>query len=425
MLKIKPRKFLDNFIWVVYIFYLFTILAFGERAEYNKYSNITFVVMCALMIFSIIIRRRKLIAHKIDFALVPFGIFAIISILWSYCPDVTTTRAVTVARLLIMGIILAMYICDVNAVRKYLYGIVIAGFLFIGYLVSFYGLSQIKTLVESSKRIGGAILNENSLGMFMAISAIIMLFLFMQNKNLIWAIGVALLVVFAVITGSRKAILDIAVGFILTIVMSIFDENKKNNTRWIRVILGLLVFVCAAYILWQLPVFDTMRERVEGMFTVLSTGSSKAEYSAYSRSQMILYGLRQFCKTPILGIGIGASGYITKLFDGTDTYLHCNYAELLATGGLIGTLLYYIPFLTLIRSCWKSRKYSFESRILIVLLIIAFVNDIAAVQYFSKLTYVLFGICASNYSIQKDVELRKAKSSINKREIFLKYETVR
>ena len=143
-----------------------------------------------------------------------------------------------------------------------------------------------------------------------------------------------------------------------------------------------------------------MRERFDLMFGFLGGTSAKIDYSTRERQQMIEEGLKQFHETPILGIGIGATSYITMQFLGRATYLHNNYVELLASGGLIGTLLYYVPILKVGVENWKNRKKSIANQFGFIIVVIIIINDFAAVQYFSKISYVLFAIVIASANVE-------------------------
>jgi len=108
-------------------------------------------------------------------------------------------------------------------------------------------------------------------------------------------------------------------------------------------------------------------------------------------------GLQQFVKTPIAGIGIGASGYLTQMTLGQNTYLHNDYVDILATGGIIGFVLQFIPIFSMLVKNYKYRRDSTEAQLCTIILAIYLTNGFAAVQYFSKLSYVIFAISLACY----------------------------
>ena len=68
----------NSLIWVVFVFYLFTIIAFGDRVEYFRYSNITFMVLIGLM--SIYIVKRSLLVPTNLFLFLPYLLYSFLSI---------------------------------------------------------------------------------------------------------------------------------------------------------------------------------------------------------------------------------------------------------------------------------------------------------------------------------------------------------
>ena len=257
-------------------------------------------------------------------------------------------------------------------------------------------------MVADNIRVGGEIVNENTLAIFLALSAVILFGLYLKIKKIFYIIIFFALVVLNVITGSKKGLMDLAIGIFLTLFFAAAnDKGKKNRLlKWTAMI--TIAFIIT-YFAWQLPVFDVVRTRFELMFGFLSGKSNIIDYSTLERQKMIEEGVQQFYKTPILGIGIGATSYLTMQFLGRATYLHNNYIELLATGGIVGTLFYYSSILKIGIKNWNNRCKSYANQYSCIILIIILINDFAAVQYFSKLTYILFAIAiaASNDTYTK------------------------
>ena len=75
--------------------------------------------------------------------------------------------------------------------------------------------------------------------------------------------------------------------------------------------------------------------------------------------------------------------YLNKYF-----YLHNNFAEVLAGGGLVGFTIYYSIYAYIFVSFIRYRKYStMETAVCATLLVMALVEDYANVTYYSKETY--------------------------------------
>jgi len=104
---------------------------------------------------------------------------------------------------------------------------------------------------------------------------------------------------------------------------------------------------------------------------------------------MVEIGLKTFLDHPLFGIGIGNSRELTVVYLGWETYLHNNFVELLASGGIVGFLLYYAMYLYLISVFWRCRKqYNEEYAICLTLLLVLLVLDFGRVSYYTKTQYV-------------------------------------
>ena len=387
------KNIYGKIVWCVYVFYLFSIVAFGDRAEYYMISNLSFLILAGLMVVKIISSHDlRLPTHLLIF--LPFVVYSFVSCIWSKKADETITRSITVLEIFALQVVLAWYLERTGEIVRYIYGIAVAGIVIALYVVNTYGITKLQSMVADDMRVGGEIVNENTLAIFLALSAVILFFQYIETKKIIYIVIFVVLVVLNVITGSKKGLIDLAIGiFLVLFFASMNDRDKKNRLLKWTVIIILVVGI--VYFAWQLPIFDVVRSRFELMFGFLSGKSGTIDYSTQERKKMIEEGLKQFYKTPILGMGIGATSYLTMQFLGRSTYLHNNYIELLATGGVVGTLFYYYSILKIGVKNWNNRQGSFVNQCSFIILIIILINDFAAVQYFSKFTYILFAIAVA------------------------------
>ena len=391
---------LNNLIWFIFVFYLFTIIAFGDRADYFKYSNITFIVLIGFMALYVI--KQSLVVPRALFMFLPFLIYSFLSTAWSYIPNYTIQRSVTILRLFVLLVIMSFYLLKSKQTEQFIYGFALAGIIIIIYLFSFYGFLGLRKMINEGSRVGEGFVNSNTLAIYLSFSSIIFLYLFLHKKKWYYIVLALGLVAIIASTGSKKGLLDLAVGYGL--VFGFNQEQTKGMKKIVKWIIALSIVVIALYLLWNSPVFSTVRIRFERMIGFLSGAGEVIDYSTKERQLMISIGWKQFLETPIFGIGIGASGYLTSIALGTNTYLHNDYIELLATGGLFGLVLQYFPIIYIYTKNWKYRKISKASQLSSVLLTIYIVNSIAAVQYFSKLSYVIFAIGLACYLENRNTE---------------------
>lgn len=397
----KGKKLYEKMVWICYIVYLFSIIAFGEQSAYYKISNLIFIVLLGLMLIEIL-ARKKFLCPTVLFSFLPFLLFCYLSILWSYNVENSIIRSNTVLKLFILFFVMSYYLVVTKEYLNYIYGIAVAGFILAIYVISFYGISGLRLMMDDNIRVGSDIANANSLAIFLAISSIIDFAIFYRHHNIIWLIPFSILLIIIALTGSKKGIIDIIIGIPGVIILST-NAGSEKRYKYIKIFLRMVLIIILISFIWQLPVFDTARERMNLMFQFLN-GSSTIDYSTRDRQRMIIQGIKQFKMTPIIGIGIGASDYITKRAIGQSTYLHNNYLELLATGGIIGFLVYYLPVFRILHQNFKLKDVSFTSGTITIVLIIMLVNDFSAVQYFSKITFILLAIGVSTFICEKNLQ---------------------
>ena len=118
------------------------------------------------------------------------------------------------------------------------------------------------------------------------------------------------------------------------------------------------------------------------------TGVGKTDRSATTRLALIDVGLAQFKRTPILGVGMGSGHLVAWKYLNKSFYLHNNFAEVLAGGGLVGFTIYYSIYAYIFVRFFRYRRYAtLETAVCVTLLIMALVEDYASVTYYAKETY--------------------------------------
>ena len=143
------------------------------------------------------------------------------------------------------------------------------------------------------------------------------------------------------------------------------------------------------YAISHLTIFSNLFTRLQSMMSFV-TGSGSVDYSTSARSRLISIGMDLFKKHPILGIGMdNAKIYGGIAFRIQDYYLHNNYVELLADGGIVGFSLYYSMFVYFIYALIKYRDFNDEEYIFcVVLLIVNLIMDYGMVSYDSKIRFI-------------------------------------
>jgi len=186
---------------------------------------------------------------------------------------------------------------------------------------------------------------------------------------------------------SRKAFLVMGVGIFLCCVL--YNLGSKNLFKNIdKIFLIFIVLIILYNYISSLSLFSGMMERVNRLIASF-TGEGKVDNSTLIRNKMIEIGFEQFMKTPLLGMGMANPHYLSNAYLGKDAYLHNNFIELLAGGGIVGFLIYYSMYTYILKMLWKFRKFkNREYTICLVLAVVLIILDWGMVSYYQKIRYI-------------------------------------
>ena len=375
----KPKKTLSVI--------AFQLCVISNNLFYNdaQLVNITRILMVAffgLMILGIIQRGGRFKLGKNVLLPTVFTIYSAISIVWAYSQNKAYTQFITQIQLFMLLVFTYLVMMDGATIKDYLDAIYISGFGMVAFtMIRYEGLDNYIRIMEEGERMGEEIANQNTYGMVFANASLCAAYyLFIKNKKKHF-ISILLFAFFALSSGSKKATLLIIVG-VLGIAAIRFGVKRLYKT----VLVGAVILVAAWYVL-QLPVFETVNERLESFF------SGDLNMSDAKRQHMVDYGLELFKLRPAFGYGLDNFRvlYVEK------TYSHNNYVELLVSGGIVGLVLYYLMYLYPICTFLfgRNRKRILRDRLYLMLLLwlgVDLVFGFGMVQYYGKHAWILIGV---------------------------------
>ena len=395
MRKIDNNKLLENIKLVLFFLYVLTFYIFGSKVDTVVYTEIILMAFMGLELLTIL--KTKKIKYCIPIlVLFIFVFYCFLSNFWAINPEMSIEKSKT---LLLLNIFLLIsynfFISIENGERKLLKILMYAGILFSIYVIAYYGIGEYINKLIDGERIGQEIDNVNSIGQQTAIAVIISIFFGLyENKKFYYLFTIIPLIV-ALGTGSRKVLIMLVFGTILLFLLK--REQKIDMKKFINKILifGIIAFVFIG--ISKLPMFSNIFERFEENIEIM-----KAKGTVYEGTELraiyIKEGMKQFLETPIFGIGIDNSSYITSKATQHFTYLHNNFVELLATTGITGFCLYYSIYIYIILTCLKNLKYKNKYiSINFIIFIIITLEEYAMVTYSNKTTYlyILLGLIRS------------------------------
>ena len=314
-----------------------------------------------------------------------FTIYTLMSSIWAMDASDAITKGITMFEILLMVIVLynccrtnQHSVCDILKVIKW------SGFIISVYSILYYGIDTLILMSEAELQLENSYTNINTIGMLASIATLIQIDEMVADKKIkLTSFLCVPMVGMVALTQSRKAFVVLVVGIFLILILR--NINSKNFFATILKIIFILTIVgIVLYFILSLPIFSGLMNRMEGLIANF-TGMGKVDNSTRIRTKMIAVGLEQFKKTPILGVGIGNPHHLAAKYIGKDTYLHNNFVELLAGGGIIGFTIYYSMYIYLFVSFWRYRKYkNKEYTICFIIMFLLLAMDYGMVSYYNK-----------------------------------------
>lgn len=379
--KLKEKKTIafNTIIDFFAVLYIISVYIFSFN-EFNIFSKaLAFVLMFLLAIY--VLGKKSIHLNGLAICLGLFTFFCFLSCFWALDATLALSKSITMVQIFILVALLSNYMQKENKVEQFIAIMCIATTVFSIYTVFYVGIDNYFTGLEEGSRLGWGINNVNAIGMMAATGFLVNLWYVFYMKKWWFLITGLICLIVSLGSGSRTALIGMVLGIIALFVL------KGKSLRKIVSILQCVGILVVLYLILKLPAFEIFMERIELMIDGF-LGGGKADGSAETRFDMIELGWETFFKNPIGGIGIGNSAVITSVYD-SSTYLHNNYAELLATTGIIGTFLYYLMFLTpffkMLKNALKQNSYAI---LCVVLIFVNLIFHVGTVDYYDKVSYL-------------------------------------
>jgi len=347
-----------------------------------------------------IISKQKIVVSSFLVYFGLFTVFCLCSCMWAKNQSVAISKTFTIVQIFALVFLLYNYLEREKRFVFFLNVMCISGTIFAVYTIMYFGIEEYLSGMEEGLRIGSEINNVNAIGMMTAITSLLNLWQFFYRRKKLNFLMALMCIVVSLGSGSRTAIIGLLFGIVLLLVL------KGNSYKKIISIFLCVIILIVFYYILSLPAFSFFMDRMESMVDAITGKSNDIDNSSRLRLKMIEVGLIEFSNRPILGIGIGNSTVITaQYFNETETYLHNNYVELLATTGIVGTFLFYamffIPFLKLIKPSLKQDAFAI---ICFVIIAVNLVFHIGSVDYYNKVSFlylIISWLCLSNMKKEK------------------------
>lgn len=390
----KRDKLFEKIANILLVLYAISIYIWSDDDGMVVYSTLLCFASMAFMLIVILPRRHIVLSRPMTYLLL-FDAYCIASILWareSWRAETIALR--TLPMLTVLAIILYNYIVEVDGKQTLFNAIYIAGIALAAYTIWMQGgIGGYLQLLNSGVRVGDNVNNVNTIGLGTGISVIIAFYYVMFHKKVYHLAPLALCGFVALGTGSNKALIIMALGCFLVLLFYAYITN--NIVTMLKAVLVLVLVGLLVVALLQLPIFETINKRFNGMINAY-LGVGKIDNSARIRDYLVQVGLQQFAKTPFFGIGVNNGATVALAAVGNDYYLHNNYVELLVDCGVVGTFFFYGAIVSSLLKVVKGLKRGGPMFALVAIILLAWlIIQYGYVCYYSKTTYLYIALAAA------------------------------
>lgn len=374
---------------------------------YNLETMSIYLPVCMLsMLFSIIATARerglRLIREKgVKYLTLLYGIYTIYGLLFLRAGDYNWDYLIfTYVQCVCFYFSLRHYFASPDWYKRIAVPFMLSAAFVVIYIVTMQ--REMIFMAQVEERIGeGMSGNVNTVGYSMGIMSFAITYCYCITKNKLIYIVLVPLLLMMLLTGSKKTVVIIVIDII-----TLFIYGKAKFSSYIKLALLFSVLIWAVF---ENPYFyEVIGKRMLDMFTTL-TGSGGGDYSHSTddRSGMISDAIRIGMNHPILGGGMNYFASESKMF-GYYGYSHCNYTELFCNFGIVGVLIYYVPYFKHIIYFWKIRKTEWDRSIFVIMwLVMALILGWLMVA-FSGLCNSYYPIIAA-YAMCESIKIRNMK----------------
>lgn len=225
--------------------------------------------------------------------------------------------------------------------------------------------------------IGEAVyLSANSIGTFCSIAMLFSLFSY-HNKNKNRYILLSIFFIIGVLlSGSRKSILLVSIFIVYFLIKS----SRKNKIKLIISLYSIpILLVLSSIAIFKIPIlYEIIGERLKDLILGI-LGYNVSEPSFLTRKGLLEVGKEMIYYRPIFGYGLGYFKHIVGIS------VDNNYFDLMISGGIVGTILYYMYMILVIRKYMLGRKKYIgeDTKMLLFIIFIFLFIDIGSVTFLS------------------------------------------
>lgn len=384
----------DHFILFGIMFYIFAASTFFDGSTAIQVSRLVLVGIYVI----VLVTDSKLKLNTYSIWLILFATFSFFSCAYASNTTIAISGAITI---IINAVTIFSFVGLCFEVKNYDIRLILMKCLAIFPLIIgiyIFGKHGIFCFANTRYLVEEHYFNSNVLGLHSAIGFIMAFWLLTQKKcernHLFLYIIVAVLnISFVALTASRKAIIIIALCFVLYYLF----QSKSPIKFMGKVIIIIISVILLWLVLTKIPfLYNLGGNRIEQMLNGFLS-EDETDGSTSFRMSLIEWGFDWFKQKPFFGYGADnfrvLVGRINTWAGAGGTYAHNNFIELLVDLGLVGFVIYYSMYVNILHKFIKSFRYKNMQKLIIGCIFISiFISEYGMVTYNDKYTQIVYSI---------------------------------
>lgn len=360
-----------------------------------SYGSFVIIALTLLMLFVLLINKGASVKISFSFFhyyLTLFGLYCILSSMWAINSKDSLTKGLTIFEILLC--LSVFYIAHTNGhfdTELLFKAIMWAGFIVIIYSYYKYGVKTVINTLSTGDRLDSVFNNINEIATLCSLTIILIFYFWLEKGSFFGFIFAVPGFLLLVASGSKRAILGLIIGIIVLLILKLISNESLKSKK--KVLFISLILLVGSIIISGASFFSSISNRMNSFIAGLF-GDGGSDYSTDVRKQLLEFGLEIFKNHPLTGIGVGCPHILVNQVFGDDFYLHNNFLELLAGGGVIAFSLFYSIHIVVLFSIFKNGNINNSiNRMIIVILAFLLMSDVSSGTYYSKETYFLLMVC--------------------------------
>ncbi|MCM1173561.1 MAG: O-antigen ligase family protein [Blautia sp.] len=353
-----------------------------------SYFELYVVLIAAVTVFNIVL-NKKVYLNTYLIGYTAFAFYCLCSYIWSPNESLFNVRFINVAVYLLIILNIGQYLLSDSAGVRQKCEYLMDVYLFCLIVMTVFCYLAAGNRLRVWARLGAGVYSTQiHYSCFLLVGMIFAVYkcLFTAGRKRKVYFGILFfLYLSSVLTAIRKLLI---VPFICIYLFFLLKYRKRILKITGITICAACILLVSFYMIMNYSV--SMSHRIQTMMQQFFSNKA-ADVSITDRNFLRALAIQCFKETPLFGYGLGQFTYYSVMNGGPGVYAHDNFAELLATLGIIGTLLYYVPPVYHIAKIQKKHDISNDYKyFMIAVFITIYIIDIFQVSFYYESYAVLY-----------------------------------